>query len=194
MPDTKWLGAAQIKAEGKRKERDRLATLLADAQALADKQSGENAALLQVGEAVRALAIQCQTSCKASIENLVTRCLEAVFPENKYRFNLVFERKRDQSEARCTLTDALGNEYDPLKANGGGVLDVISFALRLATIALRVPQPAKVLILDEPFRCISREHTGRVAALLEALAEEYGFQFIMVTHNRELARGNVIEL
>jgi DNA repair exonuclease SbcCD ATPase subunit len=120
--------------------------------------------------------------------------LAAVFPENRYRFNLVFERKRDQTEARIVLTDGDGNEYDPLRNNGGGVADIIAFALRLATLMLRVPQPAKVLVLDEPFRCVSADHRQRIADLLVSLTSELGFQIIMVTHMRELARGNVIEL
>jgi len=59
---------------------------------------------------------------------------------------------------------------------------------------LRVPQFAKVLVLDEPFRCVSADHRSRIADLLVSLASELGFQIIMVTHMRELARGNVIEL
>jgi DNA repair exonuclease SbcCD ATPase subunit len=152
------------------------------------------AALAEVDVKVKELALRCQNSCRYCIETLVTRCLNAVFPDNRYRFNLVFEQKRNQTEARIVLTDDEGNEYDPLLNNGGGVADVIAFALRLATLTLRVPQPAKVLILDEPFRCVSGEHRGRLADLLELLASELQFQIIMITHMKELARGNVIEL
>jgi DNA repair exonuclease SbcCD ATPase subunit len=152
------------------------------------------AALAEVDAKVKELALRCQNSCRYCIETLVTRCLNAVFPDNRYRFNLVFEQKRNQTEARIVLTDDEGNEYDPLLNSGGGVADVIAFALRLATLTLRVPQPAKVLILDEPFRCVSGEHRGRLADLLELLASELQFQIIMITHMKELARGNVIEL
>lgn len=151
-------------------------------------------ALAEVAEATKALALQCQQQAKASLEQFVTRCLADIFPENRYRFEMLYERKRDQSEVRFLLVDDDGNTYEPLKANGGGVVDIIAFALRLATLVLSMPRPAQVLILDEPFRFISAEHRGRVAALLDSLASELGFQFIMVTHIPELARGNVIEL
>lgn len=151
-------------------------------------------ALAEVAEATKALALQCQMQAKASLEQFVTRCLADIFPENRYRFQLAYERKRDQSEVRFVLVDGEGNQYDPLKSNGGGVVDIIAFALRLATLVLSMPRPAQVLILDEPFRFLSAEHRGRVAALLDTLASELGFQFLMVTHIPELARGNVMEL
>lgn len=194
MSEADWLEKIGSELSARRRTRDSL-------QVLRDSQAKElvelvdtKTALEAVDERVKALALLCQQNCKASIENLVTRCLEAVFPENRYRFNLVFERKRDQTEARIVLVDGEGNEYDPLRANGGGVLDVIAFSLRLATLMMRVPQPSKVLVLDEPFRCVSADHRGRIADLLVSLASELGFQIIMVTHMRELACGNVIEL
>jgi ABC-type cobalamin/Fe3+-siderophores transport system ATPase subunit len=147
--------------------------------------------MLQVQE----LALLTQQQCEKTIADLVTRCLQAIFPENKYTFALVFERKREQTEARCVLRDDDGNEYDPVTACGGGVVSIICFALRLATLILRVPQARKLLVLDEPFIALSKEHRGRLVGLLESLANETGFQFIIVTHMPELAAiENVIEL
>ena len=189
-----WLDSVGDKLASRRRERDAILGLRdAASREFLELCATENS-LKAVDERVKALALLCQQNCKASIEELVTRCLAAVFPENRYRFNLVFERKRDQTEARIVLTDGDGNEYDPLRNNGGGVADIIAFALRLATLMLRVPQPAKVLVLDEPFRCVSADHRQRIADLLVSLTSELGFQIIMVTHMRELARGNVIEL
>jgi DNA repair exonuclease SbcCD ATPase subunit len=47
------------------------------------------------------------------------------------------------------------------------------------------------MILDEPFRYLSEEYRPKVAVLLEKLAEEFDFQFIIVTHIPELAIGSV---
>ena len=152
-------------------------------------------ALSEVNEQVQQLALLTQQQCEKTIADLVTRCLQAIFPENKYTFALVFEQKREQTEARCILRDDAGNEYDPVAACGGGVVSIICFALRLATLILRVPQATKLLVLDEPFIALSKEHRGRLVGLLELLAQETGFQFIIVTHMPELtATENAIEL
>lgn len=152
-------------------------------------------ALQAVNERVQQLALLTQQQCEKTIADLVTRCLQAIFPENKYTFALVFEQKREQTEARCILRDDEGNEYDPVAACGGGVVSIICFALRLATLILRIPQASKLLILDEPFIALSKEHRGRLISLLELLAQETGFQFIIVTHMPELtSTENVIEL
>lgn len=158
---------------------------------LESKATALDSVMLQVQE----LALMTQQQCEKTIADLVTRCLQAIFPENKYAFALVFERKREQTEARCVLRDEDGNEYDPVTACGGGVVSIICFALRLATLILRVPQARKLLVLDEPFIALSKEHRGRLVGLLESLANETGFQFIIVTHMPELATiENVIEL
>lgn len=189
-----WLNDIGRTLESRRREYDAILVQHASASRDLSELTETANSLEAVDTQVKALALLCQHNCKSSIEELVTRCLDAVFPENRYKFNLVFEKKRDQTEARIVLTDGAGNEYDPLRNNGGGVADVIAFALRLATLMLRVPQPSKVLVLDEPFRCVSENHRSRIADLLFSLASELGFQIIMVTHMRELARGNVIEL
>lgn len=152
-------------------------------------------AILSASALVRELSLKAQTSCQERIASVVTRCLESVFGESKYRFKLLFEEKRNQTEARCVLLDAEGNEYDPLSDNGGGVVDVVCFGLRLACLMLIKPRPERVLILDEPFQALSAEYRPNLIALLEKLCNEFQMQVIMVTHIPELAtRGHSIEL
>lgn len=155
-------------------------------------------ALDQAGKQIRDLALACQASCAHSISNIVTRCLDAVFScdgkENRYTFDIEFIEKRGQTEANCTLRDADGNTYYPLVSTGGGVLDIVAFGLRLACMMLQRPRPANILIMDEPFRYLSKTYREPLMQLLETLAIETGTQFIMVTHFSEFQRGNVIEL
>jgi DNA repair exonuclease SbcCD ATPase subunit len=195
MIDTQWLAKAETAFAVKK--------LVYDAKLLEQSSLEQKQATLQervdaltaVDAQVKELALLTQQQCQQTIADLATRCLQAIFPENKYTFALVFEQKRDQTEARCVLRDEAGNEYDPVSACGGGVVSIICFALRLATLMLRVPQSSKLLVLDEPFIALSKEHRGRLVRLLELLADETGFQFIIVTHMPELTTtGNVIEL
>jgi len=190
-----WLAEAERSYNLQRLKFDATHLNLADSVTRAQRLAEREGTLAQVNTQVQELALLTQQMCEKSIADLVTRCLQAIFPENKYTFALVFEQKREQTECRCILRDDTSNEYDPVAACGGGVVAVICFALRLATLILRVPQASKVLILDEPFMALSAGHRGRLVGLLEALCQETGFQIIIVTHIQELTtHGNVIEL
>ena len=144
---------------------------------------------------IREIGAECQESAQRQIDNVVTRCLQAVFGENAYRFCLRFETKRGQTEASAVLLDENNNELSPTDAVGGGVLDVVAFALRLACLALMRPRPSQVLILDEPFRFLSTQYRENTKELLTELAQELQIQMIMVTHIPEfMDMENVIEI
>lgn len=127
------------------------------------------------------------------IAGIVTRCLETVFIEDAYEFKINFEQKRGRTEAALSFTrDDLS--IDPLTSSGGGVIDVAALALRLSTLLLRRPVPRRLLILDEPFRFVSKEYRERVRELLEELSKELKLQIVMVTHIEEFRIGTVIEI
>lgn len=126
------------------------------------------------------------------IASVVSRCLETVF-EEPYEFRIVFEQKRGRTEASLVFVRD-GHPVDPMTACGGGVVDVAAFALRLSCVMLSRPAVRRVLVMDEPFRFVSVDYRGRVRRLLETLSEEFGMQFILVTHMPELKTGKVIEL
>lgn len=136
------------------------------------------------------VAQQVQESAHAQVADVVSACLEAVF-EEPYTFRIVFEQKRGRTEARLVF-ERDGLEVDPLTASGGGVVDVASFALRVACLSMQRPRPRMLLILDEPFKFVSRCYLPRVRALLERMTEEQNIQILMVTHIDELRTGKVV--
>lgn len=127
------------------------------------------------------------------IASIVSKCLQSIFEEDAYEFQIIFDRKRGKTEARLVFVRE-GHEVDPTDAAGGGPRDIAALALRLASIALSQPRGRQLLVLDEPFRCIWAEYRPRVRALLETLATELEVQIIMVTHDSELQTGTVLEL
>lgn len=134
-----------------------------------------------------------QTIAHHRIASIVTRCLNAIF-DDPYEFEIIFERKRGKTEARPILKRNGSVIDDPVSASGGGVIDVASFALRLAAIVLSKPSKRKVLILDEPFKFVSKKYRGRIGQMLQEICEGYGVQTIMVTHIDELKTGNICNL
>lgn len=141
-----------------------------------------------IQEAARAV----QEAAHKRITHLVTRCLKSVFGEEGYEFRIVTEKKRGKAEARCVFVRG-GNEYDWQQV-GGGVVDVASFALRLAVLTVRRPKVRRLLVLDEPARHLSEEYTEAFGQLLLQLAEEMDYQIILVTHKEGLKVGKVIQL
>lgn len=146
----------------------------------------------QAQQILQVIAQEVQTKAHERIAKIVTRCLKAVFQQDAYEFKIVFERKRGRTDARLSLVRD-GIEYDP-NSVGGGVVDVASFALRLTCLVIAQPPKRRLVVLDEPFKFLSRNYAERVQEMLEDLSEELDMQFIMVTHDPQLEVGKVIEI
>jgi len=144
---------------------------------------------------VQQVAQEIQQQAHKRIAGVVSRCLETVFAgDDIYGFKIRFDRKRGRTEAALILTKN-GNEVeDPLNADSGGVVDVAAFALRTACIVLSKPKLRRFLSLDEPFKFVSEEFRDNVRMLLEGLAKDFKFQYVMVTHEKAYQIGKVIEL
>ena len=136
-----------------------------------------------------------QQQAHKRIAGVVSKCLETVFVgDDLYGFKIDFERKRGRTEAKLVLTKN-GNEIDdPLDFDSGGVCEVAAFALRLSCLVLSKPRLRKVILFDEPFKSISVDYLDNVRILMNKLSEEFGVQFIVVTHIAQLETGKVIRL
>ena len=131
------------------------------------------------------IAKQTQERLSLQIEDIINSALDAVFP-NEYTFRLEFTTSRNKTEAQLLFYDQrTGKEVDPMNASGGGVVDLTAFALRIACYVLE-NNTDNVIILDEPFRFISRDLQERAGKILKTLSNKLGIQIIMVTHIKEL--------
>lgn len=72
----------------------------------------------------------------------------------------------------------------PLDDNGGGIVDILSVALRVMVLQM-VDDPVidGPIILDEPFKMASEEYIPMISNFLKKISEDFGRQIIMVTHN-----------
>ena len=123
------------------------------------------------------------------ISDPVTAALEAIFPE-PYKFITEFVQRRGKTEVDFFLErDGLRVTADPDDAVGGGVTDVVAFAVRVALFSLGQRMGRKtrpVMLLDEPLKFVhgSVNHE-RVSELFKAVSQECGLQIIMVTGEEE---------
>jgi len=143
-------------------------------------------------EITQAVASSVQQQAHERIAGIVSKCLAIVF-EEPYVFQIHFEQKRGKTEARLSFTRD-GHELNPMEDSGLGVVDVASFALRLAALVLGMPARRRAIVLDEPMKFVSRDYHSRIRTMLNTLAEELDVQLILVTHIPALQMGEVIEL
>ena len=147
--------------------------------------------IIQAQEIAQKAAEQIQQQVHQRITSIVNKCLQVIFPD-PYEFQIRFTLKRGKTEADLVFTRD-GRER---KNVGGGVIDIVAFALRLSSLLLSNDKVAPVEILDQPFGNISKAkgYLERVPDMLVLLAEEFGIQFIQVTHIDELTIGKIIEI
>lgn len=135
-----------------------------------------------------------QQQVHARIAGVVTSCLHSVFTDDVYDFQIRFDRKRGKSEAVLIL---IKNGYvieNPTEEDSGGVVNVAAFVLRLACIVSTKPKLRKFIAMDEPFHYVSKRYRPAVRKMMQQLAEDFGFQFLLVTHEPEYMMGEVIQL
>lgn len=127
---------------------------------------------------------------KQQIELLVTHCLQFVFGPN-IEFSIELVEARGRTEAHFYVISTYDNNYKvktkPQDARGGGVVDVISLALRIAVIQSTNLYKDGPLILDEPAKHVSSEYIVNVAQFLKQISKIFNRQIIMVTHDQYLS-------
>lgn len=129
------------------------------------------------------VALLTQQEVEMRVSTIATVALSTVFGD-PYEVKLRFEPKRGKSEASLLfLRD--GEEFNPLDDTGGGAVDIAAFALRVS-ILLLLPKLRKTLILDEPFRFVSKDLLPNVCAVMRKISTETKVQFVLVTHIPEL--------
>lgn len=125
---------------------------------------------------------------RQQIEQLVTNCLQYIFDSN-LEFKIEISESRGRPEAEFFVVSNIDGDKiktRPQEARGGGIVDIISLALRVAMLQSSAPDIEGPLILDEPAKHVSEEYIVHVAEFLKQVSIMFGRQIIMVTHNRHL--------
>jgi len=123
------------------------------------------------------------------ISNFITSALQSIWGEDTYTFSLDFIEKRNKTEVQMILHTEEGDvSLENLNdiAIGGGVLDIVALALRIALWSLQANHQ-KVMILDQPLSNLDQNYLPKAGQLITELSEKLGIQFIMINHNPALA-------
>jgi DNA repair ATPase RecN len=149
------------------------------------KEQTEKLKLLEEAQLfLQSVAQQTQEKLKYQIEDIVNLALETCFPD-EFKFELQIDIARGKTEAKLVfISQKTGGEIDPMNASGGGVLDVVCFALRLACYTLET-NSNNVIVFDEPFRFLSADLRESACEIISKLSNQLNIQIIMVTHISE---------
>jgi len=162
-----------------------------------------SAELREVNALLEKCNITARKLIKTEIESLVTSAIQMVFEDPTMYFNIAFVPRRNQIEADFTISHRVTKDNiveesvlddDIRETSGGGVVDVVSTALRIILMELfKIEGP---IILDEPGRMISEQYIDNFGKFLVAICKQFNRQIILITHNNRLAEyaDNKIEL
>jgi len=134
-----------------------------------------------------------QDHLAAHLSTIVTHAIQVVIQKD-YEFVCEFVERRGSTEADLYLMKG-GHRFGILGGTGGGLADVISFALKVSYLLLA--NTDKVLIIDEVARHINSEKQRTAfAQVLAGLSSEFEIQLIINSTVPELlaVADNIITL
>lgn len=134
---------------------------------------------------IRLVGLTTQQQLQYHISDVTSLALESIF-KDPFKVNLNFVERRNKTECDI-MFEKNGEEYEPIDATGGGVVDVAAFALRIACWSMSIKKSNNVIILDEPMRFLSENYQEQASQMIKEVSEKLGIQFIIVTHEPLLA-------
>lgn len=117
------------------------------------------------------------------VESIVSDGLKLVFDQD---LKLIIERKEGARGDSYRLLVQQGDVVGPpIDTMGGGVVNVISFLLRV--IMIQRFRLNKFLALDESFNNVSSDNLPKVSEMLRSLCDDHGYTILSITQQPLLA-------
>jgi len=135
---------------------------------------------------INIVGVMANDDSKNIIEGIVTEALQLVYDES---FSFIIDTRIQRGQPESYLSVKIGeNEYSLRDEElGGGVIDVVSFTLKVTMWAISDPQVDNTLVLDEPLRNLDSERLTKMGMIIKKLSDSLGIQFLIVTHEPQLA-------
>jgi len=121
---------------------------------------------------------------KDEVEALITLAVRSVYGP-QYAFKMEFGTA---NKFECNIfVEEDGELFKPEDENGGGVLDVLSFALKVVFWASEANRTRNVLILDEPMK-FTGDLLQLAVDMIKEISRRLNIQVILITHDDLLAK------
>jgi DNA repair exonuclease SbcCD ATPase subunit len=144
--------------------------------------------LTEAQEVMNIVGVSAQEEVKQVIESLVTQALQAVFGES-YSFEIESKIVRNQPEIHMYVVE--GGERTPVRSaddnQSGGIIDLISFTLRVVFWAINSSRTRNCLVFDEPFKNLDSQRLALLGEIIKLLSKMLDVQFIIITRENQLS-------
>lgn len=114
------------------------------------------------------------------IEDNVSYGLSLVF-DGPYKFQIHYKTRASAPVVEFSLKSG-EIETGIYEAEGGGIINVVSFLLRIILMVYSKPPLRRICFLDETFSMVSRKFRPNVAVLLKELSDKLGIVFVFISH------------
>lgn len=146
--------------------------------------------LVSVQSILSQIADKVRVVSKDKLEQIVSSAIQFVFGP-AFSFHIDMNQSSGKPQAEFYLVHEKNNQVimtRPIDSHGGGVVDIISLALRIAVIHMHSnPTLNGPLVLDEPGKHVSEEYAEKMAQFLKHISNHFGRQIILITHQPYLA-------
>ncbi len=175
------LGALKLKKQSIESDIDKISNDIASKQTHYNNLRKAHFILIKVSE-------DTQKTFKAQIEKLVLMVIQAVYTDRNFtKFILQFEEKRNQLECTLLVQEGDYEPENPKNVMGGGMVDLISFAMRIVLWSMEKPRSRNVFFLDEPLKNgLDKQQKARAIQVFKEISEKLNIQLIIITHDDEI--------
>ena len=142
----------------------------------------ETETVLKSQSILQAVAKEVQSQLSLKVDTIVNLGLQTLFGD-EYTFKLEYVPARGKTEVEFNLYNKEGKLIDPMLQSGGGLVDAMTFCLRIAVY--NISHVDNVICFDEAMKFLSKGFREKAAELIHTLSEKIGIQFIEVTHIEE---------
>lgn len=120
---------------------------------------------------------------KTDIDNLTTIAINIVY-DRDLSFELKFIRKENGSSEYIPCIIESEEEFDPKTEQCGGILDVISYALRIILKSFEVEKTRNFFFFDEPLKFLGGGILAEKAAdMMKQINTDLGIQSVIISHD-----------
>ena len=145
-------------------------------------------------ESLKNFSSQKRSEAIAKFTNLADMAVKYCFGvDEEFKIHLEMDKKKPKAVVSI-VNSKTGVEMDPLD-DGGGLVDILSVALRLVALRYSDNPSNGPIILDEPFKMLSAKYQPGAIDFIQSASKDFGRQIIMITHNDTLAAmGKVVRI
>lgn len=127
---------------------------------------------------------------KDVFEDIVTHALNYIFESDQYSFHLVFGRRGNLQELDFAVqTPDKTEPFDPMDTDAGGVLNIVSLALRIVLMEVASPKIKGFIISDESFANLSGDYVEQGSQFLKEISRKMDRQIIAISHQSKMLDG-----